>query len=83
MVLSCANSECNRGTGCGNTARPGLYRGRRATGVPTVRRDMIYTRCGKNELSIKLDGNNTRIVSGEIDDASILLDTINYHRINQ
>ena len=29
-------SECNRGTGCGKTARPGLHRGRRVTGVPTV-----------------------------------------------
>jgi hypothetical protein len=29
-------SECNRGTGCGKTARPGLYGGRRVTGVPTV-----------------------------------------------
>jgi hypothetical protein len=29
-------SECNRGTGCGKTARPGLHGGRRATGVPTV-----------------------------------------------
>ena len=28
--------ECNRGTGCGKTARPGLYGGRRVTGVPTV-----------------------------------------------
>jgi hypothetical protein len=31
-------SECNRGTGCGKTARPGLCRGRRVTGVPTARR---------------------------------------------
>ena len=29
-------SECNRGTGCGKTARPGLHGGRRVTGVPTV-----------------------------------------------
>ena len=28
-------SEYNRGTGCGNTARPGLWRGRPVTGVPT------------------------------------------------
>jgi hypothetical protein len=28
--------ECNRGTGCGKTARPGLYGGRRVTGVPPV-----------------------------------------------
>ena len=26
---------CNRGTGCGKTARPGLHGGRRVTGVPT------------------------------------------------
>jgi hypothetical protein len=29
-------SEYNRGTGCGKTARPGLYGGCRATGIPTV-----------------------------------------------
>jgi hypothetical protein len=29
-------SACNRGTGGGKTARPGLYGGRRVTGVPTV-----------------------------------------------
>ena len=29
-------SEYNRGTGCGKTARPGLYGGRPVTGVPTV-----------------------------------------------
>ena len=29
-------SEYNRGTGCGKTARPGLCRGRRVTGVPTA-----------------------------------------------
>ncbi len=28
-------SWCNRGTGCGKTARPGLWRGLRVTGVPT------------------------------------------------
>src|SRR5210317_1434133 len=30
-------SEYNRGTGCGKTARPGLCGGRRVTGVPTAR----------------------------------------------
>jgi hypothetical protein len=30
-------SEYNRGTGCGKTARPGLCRGHRVTGVPTAR----------------------------------------------
>ena len=30
-------SEYDRGTGCGNTARPGLCGGRRVTGVPTAR----------------------------------------------
>jgi hypothetical protein len=29
-------SEYNRGTGCGKTARPGLCRGLRVTGVPTA-----------------------------------------------
>src|SRR5712664_802344 len=29
-------SEYNRRTGCGKTARPGLYGGCRATGIPTV-----------------------------------------------
>src|SRR5262245_53874571 len=29
-------SEYNRGTGCGKTARPGLYGGCRVTGIPTV-----------------------------------------------
>jgi hypothetical protein len=29
-------SECNRGTGCGKTARPGLHGGCRVTGIPTV-----------------------------------------------
>ena len=29
-------SECNRGTGCGKTARPGLCGGRPVTGVPTT-----------------------------------------------
>jgi hypothetical protein len=29
-------SECDRGTGCGKTARPGLCGGRRVTGVPTA-----------------------------------------------
>jgi mRNA interferase HicA len=28
--------EYNRGTGCGKTARPGLYGGCRVTGIPTV-----------------------------------------------
>jgi hypothetical protein len=28
-------SEYNRGTGCEKTARPGLWRGLRVTGVPT------------------------------------------------
>ncbi len=28
-------SEYDRGTGCGKTARPGLWRRLRATGVPT------------------------------------------------
>jgi hypothetical protein len=28
-------SEYNRGTGCGKTARPGLWRGSRVTGFPT------------------------------------------------
>ena len=28
-------SEYDRGTGCGKTARPGLWRGRPVTGVPT------------------------------------------------
>ena len=31
-------SEYDRGTGCGKTARPGLCGGRRVTGVPTARR---------------------------------------------
>lgn len=31
------DSEYNRRTGCGKTARPGLCRGRRVTGVPTAR----------------------------------------------
>ncbi len=31
-------SEYNRGTGCGNTARPGLCGGCRATGIPTADR---------------------------------------------
>ena len=31
------DSEYDRGTGCGKTARPGLGRGRRVTGVPTAR----------------------------------------------
>ena len=29
-------SEYNRRTGCGKTARPGLYGGCRVTGIPTV-----------------------------------------------
>jgi hypothetical protein len=33
--------ECNRGTGCGKTARPGLHGGRRVTGVPTMAADRI------------------------------------------
>jgi len=34
-------SEYNRGTGCGKTARPGLCGGRWVTGVPTVRKIAI------------------------------------------
>src|SRR5215475_4240205 len=34
--MTLRGSECNRGTGCGKTARPGLHGGRRVTGVPTV-----------------------------------------------
>src|ERR687895_1599947 len=34
--FSLRGSECNRGTGCGNTARPGLCGGRRVTDVPTA-----------------------------------------------
>ncbi len=32
--------EYNRGTGCGKSARPGLWRGRRKTGVPTAEASM-------------------------------------------
>jgi len=34
--LALRESEYDRGTGCGKTARPGLCRGRRVTGVPTA-----------------------------------------------
>src|ERR671931_1247503 len=34
-------SEYNRRTGCGKTARPGLYGGCRVTGIPTVAALMI------------------------------------------
>jgi hypothetical protein len=33
--------QCNRGTGCGKTARPGLWRGRPVTGVPTPDRRLL------------------------------------------
>ena len=38
MFLVLRESEYDRRTGCGSTARPGLCRGRRVTGVPTARR---------------------------------------------
>src|SRR6266516_555588 len=34
--MTLRGSECNRGTGCGKTARPGLHGGCRVTGIPTV-----------------------------------------------
>jgi hypothetical protein len=34
-------SEYYRGTGCGKTARPGLWRGLRATGVPTPKASLL------------------------------------------
>jgi len=37
-------SECNRRTGCGKTARPGLCGGRRVTGVPTAREFLMALR---------------------------------------
>jgi len=37
-------SEYNRGTGCGKTARPGLCGGRWVTGVPTARGHNKYVR---------------------------------------
>jgi len=46
------DSEYDRGTGCGKTARPGLGRGRRVTGAPTARRcyrmqgGRVFTACG-------------------------------------
>jgi hypothetical protein len=39
-------SEYNRGTGCGKTARPGLCGGRLVTGVPTVRGVLPHQRTG-------------------------------------
>ena len=35
-------SEYNRGTGCGKTARPGLCGGRRVTGVPTAEEALLH-----------------------------------------
>ncbi len=35
-------SEYNRGTGCGKTARPGLWRGLRVTGVPTPEGGLVH-----------------------------------------
>ena len=37
QAIGLRESEYNRGTGCGKTARPGLCRGRRVTGAPTAR----------------------------------------------
>ena len=37
FIIRCVRreGEYDRGTGCGKTARPGLWRGRPVTGVPT------------------------------------------------
>ena len=35
-MLAVNGNEYNRRTGCGKTARPGLYGGRRVTYVPTI-----------------------------------------------
>ena len=37
-------NEYNRRTGCGKTARPGLYGGCRVTGIPTVEASLEQTR---------------------------------------
>ena len=42
-------SECNRGTGCGKTARPGLHGGCRVTGIPTVEASFIGKEEGRHE----------------------------------
>jgi hypothetical protein len=44
-------SEYNRGTGCGKTARPGLYGGCRVTGIPTV----ATPKSGRKKLQGNLD----------------------------
>jgi len=61
-------SEYNRGTGCGNTARPGLCGGRPVTGVPTVREETIMSEWYSKDLG---DGVQAFAPSGQILEAFI------------
>jgi hypothetical protein len=45
-------------------------------------RDIIYTRCHDGQAHIKLDGDNTRVIDGDLDRSQQLVRMINYHRIN-
>jgi hypothetical protein len=47
--------EYNRGTGCGKTARPGLWRGLRVTGVPTPECWMAG-HCNSRAIEVGLPG---------------------------
>jgi len=55
-------SEYDRRTGCGNTARPGLCRGRRVTGVPTARQAQENIRRKKGDAFVAV---NKRVVHDE------------------
>jgi lipoteichoic acid synthase len=44
-------------------------------------RDQVYVRCGDAEGQIKIDGDRTRVVSGEVPDAASLIDKIAFDRL--
>ena len=67
-VVPCMELECNRGTGCGKTARPGLYGGRRVTGVPTVAAPQVKNRKtgGQSRISLRTACRSVRLSRGRL-----------------
>jgi len=46
-------------------------------------RDLIYVKCGEEEGLVKIDGDRTRFVSGNVHENSFVVDKINHDRITR
>lgn len=46
-------------------------------------RDLVYVRCGQQEGMMYLDGDDTRMTSGNIEDATYVVDKVNFERIQR